>query len=170
MRTVSELKVLIEAERSRAYKLKTKTAKNKAYDKIKLLRREALDLLYPIAAKNGPQSMRATVISFCAGNDHFLVDTAYGKMWVTPTADVLTKSWYPQTCCIEYAEGQQIVLEFTIEVNHDKLFLEIIPGKMYGGYVNETQYAELDKRDNLAFFKHSNSTGVTGLFATGGES
>jgi len=165
MRNIAELKELIQTEISRAYKLKTKKAKERAYEVIHNLKREALDQLYTASEKYGPQSMRATVLTFRSGDDHFLVSTPYGNMWVSPTGDVLSKSWYAHTCCIEYAVGQELVLEFKTEVNSDKLFLEIIPGKMTGGTVNETQYAELCKRDNLAFFKYPGADGVTGLFA-----
>jgi hypothetical protein len=58
------------------------------------------------------------------------------------------------------------VIEIDTEVNHDNLFLQVIPKKMHGGRVNEARYAELCKRDNLAFFKYPKSDGVTGLFAT----
>ena len=164
MRALDEIKELIEVETRRADKLKTKKAKIKAWDKVRGLEREACTILYGAVKKYAPQSMKAVVKHFRPGDDHFLVETPYGSMWVSPTGDVLSKSWYPHTCCIEYTVGQEIVLEFHTEVNLDKLFLEIIPGKMYGGRVNETQYTELDKRDDLAFFKHSNSDGVTGLF------
>ncbi len=167
MSRLSELKDLIKAESSRAYKLKTRRAKQRAWDKVKALRREALDtILYPMSVKHGPQSIKATVRTFHAGDEHFLIDTPYGSMWVSPASDVATKSWYPHTCCIEYTVGQEVVVEIEYEVNYDGLFLQILPGHIYGGRVNETQYAELCKRDDLAFFKYPNSSGVTGLFAT----
>ena len=166
MRTLTEIKAQIEIETKKTYKFKTKKARQKGWDRVKALRREALDnILYPAVKLHGPSSIKAIVRTFHSGDDHFLVETPYGNMWVSPVADVLTKSWYPHTCCIEYSVGQEIIIEIKTEVNHDELFLEIIPGKMYGGRVNETQYAELDKRTDLAFFKHSDSDGVTGLFA-----
>lgn len=165
MRDLKTLKELIKAETTRAYNLKTKQAKAKAWAKVRALRDEACEILYSIP-REGTQSVKAIVKTFRPGDNHFLVETVFGHMWVSPTADVLTKSWCSHTCCIEYTIGQEIVLEFDVEVNTDKLFREIIPGHISGGRVNETQYAELCKRDDLAFFKYPNSNGVTGLFST----
>lgn len=165
MRTLTELKELIKIESTKAYNFKTKQARTKAWARVRALSDEACMILYKQASKYGPQSMRGTVKTFNSGNDEFLVETPYGSMWVSPANDILTKSWYSHTCCIEYTVGQQVIIEFTTEVDTDKYSLRIIPGHISGGTVNETQYAELCKRDDLAFFKYPGKSGVTGLFA-----
>ena len=164
MRSLNEIRAQIETETSRAYHLKTKPAKLKAYDKIRALRAEALEILYHQAAKFGPQAMRCVVKTFNKYDERFLVDTPHGLMWLSPTSDVVSKSWYEHTCCVKYTIGQEIILDFTTEVNDDKLRLEIITGQITGGVIDEAQFAEMDKRDDLAFFKHTGSDGVCGLF------
>lgn len=166
MKSLNQLKEEIKALKSKGYRLKTTRARRKAFEAARELEREALNILYTAAENVGPQSMRATVKHTNHGDEHFLVDTPYGSMWLSPTADVLSKSWYNHTCCIEYTKGQTITFEFRTEVNHDGLFLEIVLGKVTGGRINEEQYATLCKRDDLAFFKYPNSNGVTGLFAS----
>lgn len=163
---MQELRKKLDTAKTRAYSLKTKKAKSKAWNVVREIEREILSILYAEIARFDVHSIQGTVLTFNPGNDVFLVETeAYGKMWVSPTGDVLSKSWYGHTCCIEYKIGQRIVIECKIEVNHDTLRLNVIPGEMIGGFVNEAQYAELDKRNDLAFFRHSNATGMTGLFA-----
>jgi hypothetical protein len=166
---LQELKHLIEIERSRAYKLKTKKAQEKAWTKIRDLEREALDILFVKVKRYQKHSIKGIVKHFRAKDEHFLVETIFGSMWLTPTADESSKSWYPSTCCIEYTEGQEIIIEIDTEVNMDKLFLELIPKRTYGGKVNEEQYAELCKRGNLAFFKYPDGH-MSGLFASKKES
>ncbi len=162
--TLLELKELIKVESSRAYNLKTKKAQKKAWDKVRTLERQALDILFEQSKGISTQSMKCTVRSFHAGSDHFLVEGPYGSLWLSPTSDAVSKSWYSHTCCVQYSEGQQIVVEFDTEVNLDKLFLEIVPKRIYGGTLNESQYAELCQQDNLAFFKYPEGN-MSGLFS-----
>jgi hypothetical protein len=164
---MQDLRDQLNAAEQRARSLKTKKAQIKAWDKVREIRREILTKhLYPELAKYRTHSVKGIVKRFHPGDDHYLVETKeYGTMWLSPCADVLTKSWYDHTCCIEYVEGQIIVIECELEINHDKLQIFVQPGHVTGGFVNEVQYAELCKQDDLAFFKYPNSNGVTGLFA-----
>lgn len=168
MRTLSELKELIKATRDRAHGLKTKKAKEKAWAVARELEREALTLLYAARDEYAIHSVRGTIRWFHAGDDDVAVNTPYGTLYASPTSDVVSKSWYGHTCCVEYTEGQDVILEVDVDVDSDRLCLITIPKRVYGGRLNETQYAELCKRDDLAFFKYPNSAGVTGLFSTKG--
>ncbi len=160
--TIQELKDQAEQLRTKARGLKTKKAKSKAYDSAGELESQAWFKLCDERAKYGEFSFKAVISHSRSGDEHFLAETPYGSMWLSPTSDILSKSWYAHTCCIEYTKGQTIVVNAKIEVNNDRLSLEVIPGEISGGSVNETQYSELCKRDNLAFFKYP--TGMTGLF------
>jgi hypothetical protein len=161
---IKELKTLAEQYRAKARSLKTKKAQQKAYDKAREFEREAFIKLCDERDLYGQFSFKGTVRSVWSGDDGLVVETPYGTMFLSPANDVLSKSWYAETSCIEYIVGQTVYVEATVEVNHDKLVLNIIPGHITGGTVNETQYAELCQRDNLAFFKYP--TGMSGLFAT----
>jgi len=164
MSRVSKLREEAKALRIKGYNLRTKKAKQKAFDEASKIKREALELLYVQLETFSSHSIKATVKDFTPKSEYFLVETPYGLMWLSPTNDVFSKSWYATTCCIEYAVGQEIIVEIKPEVNQEGLFIELLPVRIYGGQVNEIQYAELDKRTNLAFFKHS-SGGMTGLFS-----
>ncbi len=160
--TIQELKNQAEQLRTKARSLKTKKAQSKAYDSARELENQAWIKLCDERNKYGKFSFKAVVNHFSAGSENYLVDTPYGHMWLSPTADILSKSWYAHTCCIEYTKGQTVVVEASIDVNSDRLSLEVVPGKVTGGTVNETKYLELCQRDNLAFFKYP--AGITGLF------
>lgn len=168
MSVLEELKEQIKSETRRAYGLKTKKAQAKAWSRVRNLRLEAFALLRDECSRYGAHSIRATVRRFTPRDDNYMVDTPYGTMWLDPSSDVLSKSWYAGTCCIEYDKGQQITLEVTFEVDHQALCIYVVPGHVTGGRVNQEQYAELDKRTDLAFFKHSTG-GMTGLFSSGGS-
>jgi len=158
-----DLRTQLEAAQKRAYSLKTKKAQTKAFLVVRELRDQILNGLYEQSNKYAKHSVKATVRVAYSGDDS-LFDTEYGSFWISPANDELTKSWYEHTSCIEYTEGQSVVIEFDVEVDSDRLCIYRIPKRVYGGRVNEAQYAELCKRDDLAFFKYPNSTGVTGLF------
>lgn len=162
------LRLEIKAARTRAYGLKTKKAQVKAWARVRELERELLTHLYAARDTFHTHSVRGTVLSAHAGDDYMIVRTPYGALHPCPTSDVLSKSWYAHTCCVEYTVGQEVILEIEVDVNSEYLTLELIPKRIYGGTLNAAQYAELDKRTDLAFFKHSNSDGVTGLFSTKG--
>jgi hypothetical protein len=166
MSSLNTLKEQIAAVRTKARSLKTKAAQQKQYTKARELEHQALMLLFAARDSYAVHSVKGTVRWSHAGQDNFAVSTPYGTLHPSPTSDVLSKSWYGQTCCVEYTEGQQVILEIKVDVDMERLCLEVIPSRVIGGTLNATQYAELDKRTDLAFFKHSNSTGVTGLFAS----
>lgn len=164
------LKLKLEAAETRARSLKTKTAREKAWNVVREISREILDILYAERDAFCTHSVRGEVIvdnSHCM-SDYIMVRTPYGILHASPTSDVLSKSWYAHTCCVEYIKGQQVTLEIEVDVQHDKLRLAVYPKRIHGGTLNTAKYAELDKRTDLAFFKHSNSDGVTGLFSTKG--
>lgn len=162
---LAELKTQIQAAQDRARSLKTKAAQAKAYAKVRELRSQALDLLYGQRDAFARMSVKGTVLWFHAGDDYVRIETPYGSLLANPTSDEVSKSWYGHTCCVEYTAGQTVILELEVDVDSDRLCLKLIPKRILGGTLNEEQYAELCKRDDLAFFKYPGSTGVTGLFA-----
>ncbi|GAC1501890.1 MAG: hypothetical protein NVS1B10_06360 [Candidatus Saccharimonadales bacterium] len=152
--SIRELKGQAQQLRAKARSFKTKKAQQKAYKAARELEDQVWIRLCDERDKYGKFSFRATVIHFRPKEDRYLVDTPYGSMWLSPTSDVLSKSWYAHTCCIEYTVGQTITVEAIVDVNSDRLTLEVVPGKVTGGTINETQYSELCQHDNLAFFKY----------------
>src|SRR5271166_2248711 len=100
--TIKELKQLAEHFRTFARSLKTTKAQRKAYDKAREFEREAFFKLCDERDLYGEFSFKAVVKSFRPGSENYLVETPYGSMWLSPTADVLSKSWHSHTCCIEY--------------------------------------------------------------------
>jgi hypothetical protein len=165
---MDSLREQIKAARQRAYSLKTKKAQRKAWDKVHELERELFRLLCEQRDRYARFSVKGTVISdnsHCM-SDTFGVDTPNGIFWVSPTCDELSKSWYSSTCCVEYSKGQEVIIEMEVDVNHDRLTLHAYPKRVYGGILNETKYAELCKKGNLAFFKYPDGH-MSGLFAQG---
>lgn len=158
----------LKAAKDRAYSLKTKKAKEKAWTKVREIEREICHVLYDAAKAFERHSVKGEVVSFHDGEDYVAIRTAeYGLIWANQTSDVVSKSWYGSTCCVEYTVGQTVVVEIDIEVNSEKLFLEVVPKTVVGGKLNEAKYSELCKRDNLAFFKYPElKGGMTGLFAS----
>jgi hypothetical protein len=123
-------------------------------------------MLYSKANKYAKFSIKGTVL---VDNQHvmasdIMVETIYGTLNVSPCNDVLSKSWYNETCCVEYTKGHEIVIQCDIQVDTDYLNLIIVPKKVQGGTLNVKQYEELCKKPNLAFFKYSNGH-MSGLFA-----
>lgn len=161
------LKIQIKEAEARAYKLKTKKAQTKAWNKIKELSRELWLLLCEERNKYAEHSVKGTVIvdnSHCM-SEYIMVKTAeYGILHVSPSNDILSKSWYPSMCCVEYAEGQQVIVECDIDFDRngaDRLC--VYPKRVHGGVLNESKYAELCQRDDLAFFKYPDGR-MSGLF------
>lgn len=161
--TIKDLKAQAETFRTKAQGLKTKKAQSKAYDAAQDLEQQIFIKLRDECVQYGKFSFKATVNHFNSSDEHYLVETPYGLMWLSPTQDILSKSWYSHTCCIEYTKGQVITVEAEIDVNHYRLTLEVITNKVTGGSVNEIQYSGLCQRNDLAFFKYP--TGMTGLFS-----
>lgn len=166
MTTFNELKEAIELEKSRFYSLKTKKAKEKSRQRIRDLRTKALlEHLYPARDAYATHSVRGTVIDSTGRGDEIAMKTEeYGLLWISPCNDILSKSWYPNTCCVEYSRGQSVVIECDIDVDSDRLCLIVVPKRIYGGTLNEERYNELCKQDNLAFFKYPDGH-MSGLFA-----
>lgn len=118
---LEQAKQALQAAKDRAYAFKTKKAQDKAWLVVKELRRQILDELYIRAQAYARASMKATVRHFTPRDDHYLVETSVGNMWLSPANDELTKSWYSHTCCVEYTKGQTIVLEYDVEVDTERL-------------------------------------------------
>ncbi len=163
---VTAKKLELEQLRTKAYSLKTKKAQDKAWFKVRELDREIWSHL--IDERNNyyaQHSIKGTVTRFYDGCEDVLVDTCYGPLWIPITADILTKSWYPGTCCVEYVAGQSIVIEIDVEVDSDRLCLYVVPKRVYGGTINASKYETLCGQNNLAFFKYKNGH-MSGLFAS----
>lgn len=165
---MDELREQISLAEQRARSLKTKKAQQRAWDKVRELKRELFKHLTERRDKYATFSVKGTVIadnSHCMA-EHFGVDTPNGIFWISPTCDVLSKSWYASTCCIEYVKGQEVIIEMDVDINWQSTAdrLCAYPKRVYGGLLNEEKYAELCKRGNLAFFKYLDGH-MSGLFA-----
>src|SRR5271154_1152614 len=108
------IKEQIKAAEQRARSLKTKSAQTKAWKVVHELKHELFMLLAEERNKYATHSVKGTVIgdnSHCM-SDYIMVKTeAYGILHASPTSDVLSKSWYAHTCCVEYSQGQEVILE-----------------------------------------------------------
>lgn len=166
--TTAELRLEIELAKQVAYKRKTKAAQVRAWDKVRHLERQLLDIMYAARDKYATFSFKATVI---ADNKHVMsehigVKDVSGKVfWISPCNDILSKSWYASTCCVEYTEGQEVIVEAEVDVCRDSLKLILVPKRLYGGTLNQTKYEELCKKGNLAFFKYPDGR-MSGLFSS----
>lgn len=158
---LTELQEQIILTKTKLYNLKTKKAIEKAKDTLNKLQSQALDMLYDAASAYHEFSIKGTVLY--SGSDKVYLDTVYGRLNVSLTCDVNSKSWYPQTCCVSYENGQSVIIECQVEINTDCFELVVVPKRVYGGTVDENHYQELCKQDNLAFFKYPNGT-MSGLF------
>jgi hypothetical protein len=171
VKNLTELRADLDAAKTRARSLKTKKAREKAWNVAREIEREIFLRLCDMRDTYAVQSVKGTVTrDTWAGDDYIPVETCFGLLWLSPTTDEQSKSWYPGTCCIEYSKGQTLIIEIETDVNHSGLFLELVPRLSRGGTLNEEKYAELCKRDDLAFFKYPGADGVTGLFKHGVES
>lgn len=144
------------------YNLKTKTAKSKCKDKIDILKRDVNEILYNELNKYGPCSVKGKVL-WVDSDGSMYIETVYGKLYSYVCSDVLSKSWYNNTCCIEYIVGQEVIVNLDFELGKDYT-INIVVGKLVGGKVNEERYQELCKDTKLAFFKYP-ERGMSGLFA-----
>lgn len=161
---MTNLKEKLSIAREKAKLFKTKKAQTKAWAVVREIEHEILTILYAQRDAFAVHSVKATVCWFHAGDDHIALNTPYGSLYGSPTSDIVSKSWYGSTCCVEYTKGQNVVVEIDVDVDSERLCLMVIPKRIYGGTLNEVQYAELCKRTNLAFFKYPTG-GMTGLFA-----
>ncbi len=161
---MKQLREQIEALKSKGYSLKTKKAQMKCFDKVRELERELFFKLCDQRDKFQNHSVKAIVRWFHEGDDQVALRTPYGTLYGSPTSDVVSKSWYGSTCCVQYQEGQEVIIEIEIDVDMESLYLQLIPKRIYGGILNETKYIDLCKQDNLAFFKYPNGH-MSGLFS-----
>lgn len=162
---MNELLKQIQSAKDRARAFKSKSAQTKAWNKVYAFEHEAFDLLYAACDKYALYSIRGTVQHFHDGEQNVFVKLDDGTtIWICPTNDVVSKSWYANTCCVSYKSGQNIIVEFEVNVDNDRLCLYQIPKRVYGGTLNEIKFRELDRRTDLAFFKHSTG-GQSELFA-----
>lgn len=163
---MTALREQLKRAETKAYSLKTKKAQTKAWNLVRELKHNIWLKLCKERDSFEKHSIKGTVKSFRPGDDKLLVSTAYGNMWCSPTSDENSKSWYGSTCCIEYKEGQEIVIEIDVDADYDRLCLYTIPKRIYGGALNVEQYERLCKQGNLAFFKYPDGH-MSGLFAKG---
>lgn len=167
MRTIESLKEELSTLAKRARSLKTKKAQSKAWDAVRAVDREIFLMLCEQRNKYATYSLRGTVERFTDGDRDVFVRMSDGSTsWISPTSDAVSKSWYEHTCCVSYIDGQQVVVEFEIDVDGDRHCLTRTPRRVHGGTLNEQKYAELCKRTDLAFFKYP--TGTSGLFSSKG--
>ncbi len=75
--------------------------------------------------------------------------------------DVLSKSWYDETCCIDYTKGQNVTVKLNFEVTEHHISIAV--KSINGGKVNQEKYEELCKNKHLAFFKYPESDFFSGL-------
>jgi hypothetical protein len=152
----------------KAKSFKTKAAKTKAWDKVRALVNLSYDEVRPTAESYNGQVAEFTVTSVFSDSIQ-CYNEKFGSYNVSTCNDILSKSWYPETSCIEYVKGQVIsttlLAEVTKHFKHEYQVVGITLTKIVGGVVNESKYAELCKNKSLAFFKYPGSEGVSGLFA-----
>ena len=104
MNDIELLKQDMRIAESKARSLKTKKAQEKAWTRVRELEHSIFIKLCNERDLYGEFSFKGTVKSF-SGGDEFLIETPYGHIWLSPTSDVLSKSWYSHTCCVEYTEA-----------------------------------------------------------------
>lgn len=157
-----DLREEIKLAETKARNLKTKKAQSKAWDKVRELEHKLFIELCDLRDTYSTFSFKATVISDNKHSmaDDIMVKSPFGTLHLSPTNDVESKSWYPQTCCVEYTNNQTVIVEVTVDVVDLKL--QLFPKQLIGGTLNTSKYEELCKKDDLAFFKYP--TGMTGLF------
>ena len=160
---IQAIKEQIKSLELEAYKLKTKQAKLKRYESIKALRNQAIHLLHDEVKAFATHTVKGMVESVGYSQDYLYASTPYGKIMLYQCNDELSKSWYVETCCIEYSKGQEITIEIDIEVNYESLSLNLITKTIRGGQLNESKYSSLCENSNLAFFQYP--SGMSGLFS-----
>lgn len=168
MRTLDQIKCEIKTLESKHFK--TKVARQKNWDKIRHLKREA----YPILEKqleelrsmySEKQELTVTYID----RDWIFAENSNFKGDFKPSHDVNSASWYNETCCIEYTEGQKIKANIIFEIDLDQLKIVYYFKKIEGGILNKEKYLKLrDGDQKLAFFKYNlldGDSSISGLFA-----
>lgn len=147
----------------RARSLKTKKAQSRAWRLVSDIEREMHDLVQSHAELVDGTTITGEVRT---SGYEVMVRTAIGNIMVYGCNDVLSKSWYSETCCVSYERGQQIEGEvFVTEVSWRGYSIGLKNVK--GGSFDDARYLELSQNPNLAFFKYP--TGMSGLFSTKNE-
>lgn len=165
---ICDIKNQIKQLENEIRSLKTKSAQAKRRDKIRELKNKAIDQLHEQAKSYATHTIKGVVSyvdSYVDSYQTFLTaKTSYYDLTLYPCNDELSKSWYVETCCVEYSKGQSITIEVDVEVDYDNLNLTLRPKTIRGGKLNEAKYAQLCDQSNLAFFKYP--TGMSGLFSS----
>jgi hypothetical protein len=166
MKSFIELREEVKALEKKWATLKTKKAKEKCSDKIWKLNRECLSLMYNRASELDGQKIELEVLYSTDGQGlaKVLTDGPLKGESIRFNAcnDVLSRSWYEETCCISYEARQKIEADLITKPHSDGIELGI--KNIKGGILDQEKFNRLDKRDDLAFFKHSGTNHVTGLF------
>jgi hypothetical protein len=162
-----ELKTL----EKRAYSLKTKKARIKAWEAVRVVKCNLSNEFHELAEQYEGRVVQFVVL--CADSDGKTLmynDTLGLKEWAHNCNDVRSKSWYPEYSCIVYEKGQTVMATLSVTASSDGLDFSLT--KIHGGRVDTELYKELCKNKNRAFFKYPNAKGVqkreailTGLFA-----
>jgi len=143
--------------------LKTKKAIEKIFDKLNLLLREFRIHLMDMADQFGTKTLKGIVESYNKNRGTLRIDLGeWGIVYADNCNDILSKSWYNETCCIDYTDGQEVTVIVEAEAGTDSWYLSV--KRIQGGTLNQNQYAELCDRGGLAFFKYPDGT-MSGLFA-----
>ena len=164
MKSISELKEDYTELKKKLYSLKTKKAIEKCRAEMDDIRHGAW-LQVVEQCKNYTNCMvKCSVRYFGKRDGELILDTPYGKVFTNACNDVLSKSWYGHTCCVEYAVDQVVYMELDFKAGDFNI--EVVAGKVTGGILNTAKYNELCNDGNkYAFFKYPDADGVTGLLA-----
>lgn len=165
MKIRSDLTNKIKTLEAKVSTLKTKKAIEKCHDKIHSLRLQLHDVLYAeIGALNHVwDGWHDAQVCYSTESEGMAKIDGLGFVYFNACNDENSKSWYNETCCIEFIKGQKISVKIKFDISHDSIV--IVTEKLKGGTLNQKKYQELSKKPNLAFFRYPNSAGVTGLIA-----
>jgi hypothetical protein len=155
---INEVKLL---ER-KAYSLKTKQARQKVWDKIRELENQAYPLLQDIADQYNDKPMSGTVIYVDNQRGHGLIEIPELniKLDFHSCNATNTCTWFPETCCVEFTEGQTV--SFILKADVGDLQVDLSISKIDGGYQNLERFNELNKNNDLSFVVLKDKE--TGLF------
>jgi len=159
MSKIQELQKMRKEVTSKIYTLKSKKSQKKQRDILRDITIELDAALLEGITPYLKQRHEATVLM--DGAD-VIAKSEFGTINLHATNDVLSKSWYESTCCIEFKKGDVVTFEITcLTIIEGRVHW--IPGKIEGGHLDHQKYKELCKQDNLAFFKKPDGY-MTGLF------
>jgi hypothetical protein len=162
---LTELKNMKKELRQKLFSLKTKKAQQKLSEKLWEINR-AINFIYMDEAEHLNNLYRDTIFT---GQVHRV--TSRGEMYIKTIEfgliigdlcnSVNSCTWFNETCCVEYNDGQQISFKVKIDWHPDGISIK--PIDMSGGYQNLTKFNELNKNNSLAFVCLKNQE--TGLLA-----